>query len=107
MVDYCHLKRNCVIEETRVSLYDEVGGDIMKKWEYHVINWDAKVDSVKESQDLQEALNEYGDDGWEVVTMTHQIKSLNYADNNSVSAVGTDSVIIVMKRPNNENESGE
>jgi hypothetical protein len=75
----------------------------MKKWEYHVLNWDAKVDSVDESNDLQQILNEYGMDGWEVVSMTHQIESYNSTDSGGVSSVDTDSVIIVMKREYQEN----
>lgn len=75
----------------------------LKKWEYYVMAWNAKIDTVKESQDLQEALNEYGEDGWEVISMTHQIDSSAYSDNNGVSSVGTDSIVIVMKRAYKEN----
>lgn len=74
----------------------------MKKWEYSVVNWDEKISSVEKSNDLEQCLNEYGYDGWEVVSMTHQINSLAETDNFGVSSVKTDSIIIVMKREKQE-----
>ncbi|MDQ0176004.1 DUF4177 domain-containing protein [Bacillus chungangensis] len=70
----------------------------MKKWEYNVLYWDAPIYSYQESMDLNETLNEYGIDGWEVVSMSHQVDSSSSTDDGSVSSVETNAFIIVMKR---------
>lgn len=70
----------------------------VKKWEYKVLNWDEKITTIKKADNLEEALNDYGYDGWELVSITQQIDSFDGSENNGVSRVETDSIILFLKR---------
>ncbi|MFJ5766784.1 DUF4177 domain-containing protein [Lysinibacillus sp. NPDC093210] len=70
----------------------------MKKWEYKTMYWDEIIASVHDSDDFDQMLNEYGHDGWEVASMTHQVTSSALTENNGLSSVKTNSIVIVFKR---------
>lgn len=71
---------------------------VVKKWEYETVYWDSAISSIEDSDDFDQMLNEYGSDGWEVVSMTHQVDSSATSDTNGVSSVETYSIVIVFKR---------
>ncbi|WP_312507555.1 DUF4177 domain-containing protein [Lysinibacillus sp.] len=69
----------------------------MKKWEYETVYWDSAISSIEDSDDFDQMLNEYGSDGWEVVSMTHQVDSSATSDTNGVSSVETYSMLSFLK----------
>lgn len=68
----------------------------MVKWEYKTVLWDSYIDN-KESYELNEYLNELGDEGWELVSTSTQIESSSNTDD-QLNYVGTNSLILILKR---------
>lgn len=51
----------------------------MKRWEYKVVVWEVAID-LEETAGLEQCMNEYGEDGWELVSVASQIKSNSNTD---------------------------
>jgi hypothetical protein len=46
----------------------------MTKWEYRVFTWGSAWKSNKD-EDLEALLNDWGEEGWEVISADHQVSS--------------------------------
>lgn len=68
----------------------------MKSWEYRVVLWDAAIDA-DEREELNNCINEYGEEGWELVSVTTQVKSRSNIDS-VVEEVKTSDTILYLKR---------
>ncbi|MEZ0482995.1 DUF4177 domain-containing protein [Fibrella aquatica] len=71
----------------------------MIKWEY--LSFDLRVSELSEFHDK---LNELGDHGWELVGMESiEAKSIGIFD----SGASTSSIVVVFKRPKEDQSSGD
>ncbi|UTR12647.1 DUF4177 domain-containing protein [Evansella sp. LMS18] len=68
----------------------------MKKWEYNVHIWEEFIEE-HDGISLAELLDEYGEEGWELVNIVPQTGSSNY--DGQVEEISTSTNLLIFKRP--------
>lgn len=69
----------------------------MKKWEYYVHIWEEFIEE-QDGISLAELLDEYGEEGWELVNIVPQTGSSSNYDG-QVEEISTSTNLLIFKRP--------